>query len=55
MRLGRIPRVLKEGVIEFAPTFKRRPKMNTEFALKRIPSWTDRILFAHKKDLCKLS
>ena len=48
MKLGRVPKALKEGVVEFAPTFKRRPKMNAEFTIKRVPSWTDRILYAYK-------
>ena len=55
MKLGRMPRILKEGTIEFAPTFKRRPNKNTEFNLKRMPSWTDRILFANNPDKCQLA
>jgi hypothetical protein len=54
MQLGHIPKILQEGKIEFAPTFKRRPKINTEFGLKRLPSWTDRILFGFNKESCKM-
>jgi len=55
MAIGSIPSMLKEGKIEFAPTYKRRANTNTEFAMSRTPSWTDRILFAFNPKTCDLS
>ena len=51
-RIGNVPKWLEEGKIQFAPTFKRKPGDNLTFKLKRNPSWTDRILFYHKPDVC---
>ena len=35
MMIGKIPKVLKEGKVEFAPTYKRRQNSSTEFSLNR--------------------
>ena len=43
--LGNVTNMLKEGKIEFAPTFKRKQFDNNAFGMKRNPSWTDRILY----------
>ena len=51
-QIGNIPRYLKEGPIEFAPTFKRKPGSNTEYKMKRNPSWTDRILYHFDTNVC---
>ena len=39
---------LKEGIINFMPTYKYKENKD-EFDYKRIPGWTDRILFRSKK------
>ncbi len=46
---------MQEGNIEFAPTFKRKPNSNTEFKMKRNPSWTDRVLYYHDSSVCEVS
>jgi hypothetical protein len=55
MQLGNIPKWLKEGKIEFAPTFKRKPNDNYSYNTKRNPSWTDRILHYHNFKVCTLT
>ena len=50
--IGNIPRHLKQGNIEFAPTFKRKVGSNTEFKMKRNPSWTDRVLYHFDPAVC---
>jgi hypothetical protein len=55
MKIGTVPTCLKEGVIEFAPTYKRRVGSNTEYAVSRVPAWTDRVLFAYNSQKCELT
>lgn len=50
MSEGRVAYGFKEGLITFPPTFKYK---GNEYVLKRIPSWTDRILFKAKTDILK--
>ena len=56
-QLGNIPKFLEEGKVEFAPTFKRKKYDNSQYGMKRNPSWTDRILYSSKREgdeMCKL-
>lgn len=55
LKCGFVPKCLQEGLIEFAPTFKRKAGSNTEYGHKRTPAWTDRILYAFNQHTCKLS
>jgi len=48
-KLGRIARGFQEGDVEFAPTFKRLFN-SFDYNAKRIPSWTDRIIFYKTND-----
>jgi phosphatidylinositol-bisphosphatase len=53
MKIGRV-KGLYEGKIRFAPTYKRKPKKNTEISFKRNPAWTDRILYKFNDQECLL-
>jgi hypothetical protein len=53
MKIGRI-KGFHEGKIRFAPTYKRKPKINTELSFKRNPAWTDRILYKYNEKECLL-
>ena len=50
--------LFKEGIINFMPTYKYK-ELTDEYDYKRIPAWTDRILFKSKKNydimLCEYS
>ena len=50
MMAGRFPHDFLEGDIEFAPTYKIFPN-SSKYELKRVPGWTDRILYKSKEDI----
>lgn len=52
MKIGRVGVGFKEGKIRFAPTYKRIRGSNEGYKLKRIPSWTDRIVYQHNAESC---
>mmetsp|Transcript_36300 Transcript_36300/g.26413 ORF Transcript_36300/g.26413 Transcript_36300/m.26413 type:complete len:149 (-) Transcript_36300:336-782(-) len=48
-KLGRIAPGFQEGDVEFAPTFKRLFN-SFDYNAKRVPSWTDRIIYYNTDD-----
>jgi hypothetical protein len=42
----------QEGKIEFAPTYKIN-KIGTDYNSKRVPAWTDRVIFRSKNEILK--
>jgi hypothetical protein len=49
-KIGRLPDHLQEGPILFAPTYKLKQGTDIYKVPARIPSWTDRVLFASRSD-----
>jgi len=49
-KIGRLGDHMQEGPIHFAPTYKLKQGTDMYNASARIPSWTDRVLFASRSD-----
>ncbi len=48
-KINRLPEQMREGVVEFAPTYKLLPNRDVYFLKKRVPGWTDRIFYFSPK------